>query len=148
MREKLAKRQRELEEKLAKELEQQMAEERRQLEEALEREMAEELARQSKKPLSPCPECQGRRVMFYCQGYGGSLEIPIARKAPLGIQLYACACLNCGPTTLRTHGVRNEISSSIAKRNSPPVMLAGQKPREAPTMAAKSSQKGEPVRPC
>ena len=98
----LAKRRRELEEKQSKELEQ-LAEERRMLEDALERELAEERARQSKKPLSPCPECEGRRVMFYCHGYEGSLVIPIARMAPAGMMLYACACLNCGHTTLRIH---------------------------------------------
>jgi len=87
----LAKRRRELEEKQSKELEQ-LAEERRQLEEALERELAEERARQSKKPLSPCPECEGQRVMFYCDpGSGYSLNIPLSGTyMNTGIPLSGC----------------------------------------------------------
>jgi hypothetical protein len=95
--EQLAKRRRELEEQL----EQQVAEGRRKLEEALE--LAELKARQSKEPLSPCPECGEQRVMFYCDpGSGYSLGIPVSgNNMNTGIPLYACACLNCGHTTLR-----------------------------------------------
>src|SRR5689334_21341146 len=104
--EQLARRRRELEEMQSKVLEQQLEEERRGLEAAMERELAEELARQSKKPLSPCPECGGQRVLFHLSssGEGGSPGIPISGSYfPTVMLLYACACVQCGHTTLRIH---------------------------------------------
>ena len=100
----LAKRRRELEEKQSKELEQ-LAEERRQLEEALERELAEERkVQQLKEQLLPCPGCGGQRATFYLMTDGGAgfIGIPISGNTPV-MPLYACACVQCGRTTLRIH---------------------------------------------
>jgi hypothetical protein len=44
------------------------------------------------KPLLPCPECGGERIIFHCDpGSGYNLNIPLpGGYMPTGIPLYAC----------------------------------------------------------